>query len=120
MGCSCSCGCTVNLLYACSGAANTGMLADQVARTLSSDGKGSMTCLAAVGADLSGFIVSARNADKNIVIDGCKVACGAKIFTEKGLPFEHYITTDFGVVKGQTPITGEVIETVAQQINRLI
>ncbi|HCG63709.1 MAG: hypothetical protein A2Y31_10775 [Spirochaetes bacterium GWC2_52_13] len=122
MGCTCSCGgdCTVNLLYACSGAANTGLLADQVARTLASDGKGSMTCLAAVGADLSGFLASARSADKNVVIDGCKVACGAKIFTEKGLPFEHYITTDFGVLKGQTPITAEVIETVALQIGRMM
>jgi len=65
MGCACSCSgdCTVNLLYACSGAANTGLLADQAARTLASDGKGSMTCLAAVGADLSGFLVPARNAD---------------------------------------------------------
>lgn len=122
MGCACSCGtdCKVNLIYACSGAANTGMLADQVARTLDSNGRGSMTCLAAVGADLSGFLASARSADKNVVIDGCKVACGAKIFKDKGLPFEHYITTDFGVVKGQTPITGEVIETVALQIERLM
>lgn len=122
MGCSCSCGgdCKVNLIYACSGAANTGLLADQVARTLDSNGKGSMTCLAAVGADLSGFLASARSADKNVIIDGCKVACGARIFKEKGLPFEHYITTDFGVVKGQTPITSEVIETLVLQIERLI
>ncbi len=122
MGCACSCGgdCKVSLLYACSGAANTGLLADQVARTLASEGKGSMTCLAAVGANLSGFVTSAKSSDKNVVIDGCKVACGAKIFTEKGLPFEHYIVTDFGVVKGQTTITGEVIETVTQQIGRLL
>lgn len=122
MGCACSCGgdCKVKLIYACSGAANTGLLADQVARTLTANGKGSMTCLAAVGADLSGFQASAMSADKNVVIDGCKVACGAKIFTQRGLPFEHYITTDFGAVKGQTPITGEVIETVALQIERLM
>ncbi len=46
MGCACLCGvdCKVNLLYACSGAANTGMLADQVARSLASESKGSMTC----------------------------------------------------------------------------
>lgn len=122
MGCVCSCGGDdkVNLIYACSGAANTGLLADQVARTLSANEKGAMTCLAAVGADLSGFLASARGADKNVVIDGCKVACGAKIFNEKGLPFEHYITTDFGVVKGKTPITKEVIDTIALQIERLM
>ncbi len=122
MGCGCSCGsdCTVNLLYACSGATNTGYLADQVARTLSADNFGSMTCLAAVGAELSGFIASAEAADKNIVIDGCSVACGAKIFKDKGLNFDHYITTDFGIKKGETAITQNIIEevsvTIAQRI----
>ncbi len=168
MGCACGSDRKVNLVYACSGAANTGNLADQAARKLASVGFGSMTCLAAVGADLSGFIpkrsersgtnllvpfpsecrdrkveiprplgrnggtkclgsracpgvlipfiVSAKNADKNIVIDGCPVACGAKIFQEKGLSFDHFITTEFGVAKGKTSITQELIADVAVQI----
>jgi len=122
MSCACRYGgdCTVNLISACLGAANAGMLADRVARTLTFDGKGSMTCLTAVGAGLSGFLASARSADRNVVIDGCKVAYGEKIFTEKGLPFEHFITTDFGVVKGQPPITKEVIGTVALSIGRML
>ncbi|MCF7942201.1 MAG: putative zinc-binding protein [Spirochaetia bacterium] len=119
-GCNCGCGQTVTLLYACSGAANTGNLADQAARKLASVGFGSMTCLAAVGADLSGFIASAEAADKNIVIDGCPVACGAKIFTEKGLKFDHFITTDFGVKKGSTPITPELIADVAIGISQKV
>ena len=55
--CSCSCGSSgkVNLIYACSGAANTGELADLVARGLSKDKTGSMTCLAAMGANFSGL-----------------------------------------------------------------
>ena len=120
MGCTCGSDCKVTLLYACSGAANTGLLADQVARTLMGNGKGSMTCLAAVGADLSGFLASARSASQNVVLDGCKVACGAKIFTSKGIPFTHLVMTDFGVVKGQTPVTGELIEDVAAQIAQRI
>ena len=118
--CTCCGDCKVTLLYACSGAANTGLLADQVARTLSERGVGGMTCLSAVAANLSGFVVSAREADKNVVIDGCKVGCGAKIFTEKGLSFEHLITTDFGVTKGKTPITAELIESVSDQIAQRI
>jgi len=119
---ACSCGgdCKVTLLYACSGAANTGLLADQVVRTLSERGVGGMTCLSAVAANLSGFVVSARESGKNVVIDGCKVGCGAKIFTEKSLPFDHFITTDFGVTKGSTPITAELIESVADQIAQRI
>jgi uncharacterized metal-binding protein len=104
------------LLYACSGAANTGLLADQVMRKLNRDGVGDSTCLAAVGADLSGFVESARSATKNIVIDGCPVACGKRIFEARGLSFEHFVMTEFGVEKGKTAITGDLIETIASRV----
>jgi uncharacterized metal-binding protein len=119
-GCSCGSNCETNLVYACSGAANTGLLADQVMRTLNRDGVGNSTCLAAMGADLSGFLQSARSATRNIVIDGCKVACGRKIFEKNGLPFQQYIMTDFDVEKGKTAITGDLIEDVAQRITDLV
>ena len=45
--CCCNGKQTANLLYACSGSANTGHLADQVARKLAREGAGKMTCLAA-------------------------------------------------------------------------
>jgi uncharacterized metal-binding protein len=115
-GCSCGGDAEVKLLYACSGMANTGMLADQVWRKLVRDSAGSGTCLAAIGAGISGYVQSAQNATRNIVLDGCKVACGAKIFEKAGIPFEHYVMTDYGVEKGKTPITGEIIESVADQI----
>ena len=57
-------------------------------------------------AGVSGYLQSAQNATRNIVLDGCKVACGAKIFEKAGIPFEHYVMTDFDVEKGKTPITG--------------
>lgn len=118
MACACSCGedTTTKLIYACAGAANTGYLADQVARKLNRDGAGDMTCLAAMGADLSGFIESAKAAGRNIVIDGCPVACGKKIFEAKGIPYVHYIATDFGVEKKKTEITPEVIDRVTGEI----
>jgi uncharacterized metal-binding protein len=119
-GCSCGGNGETNLVYACSGAANTGLLADQVMRTLNRDGVGNSTCLAAMGADLSGFLQSARSATRNIVLDGCKVACGKKIFEKNGLPFSHYVMTDYGVEKGKTAITGELIEDVAQRITEMV
>jgi len=72
--------------------------------------------MAAMGAGLSGFLESARSATKNMVIDGCKVSCGAKIFEKNGIPFQHFVMTDYGVEKGKTPITGDLIEDVASQI----
>jgi uncharacterized metal-binding protein len=85
-------------------------------RALNRDKVGNSTCLAAVGAELSGFIESARSATKNIVLDGCPVACGKRIFEAKGLPFEHFVMTDFGVEKGKTAITGDLIETIASRV----
>ncbi|MFA5852416.1 MAG: putative zinc-binding protein [Spirochaetales bacterium] len=105
-----------NLVYACSGAANTGLLADQVMRALNRDGVADSTCLAAMGADLSGFLESARSATRNIVIDGCKVACGKRVFEKNGIAFQHYVMTDFGVEKGTTKITGDLIESVTAKI----
>ncbi len=43
MSCGCSSG-QKRLIYACSGAANTGLLADQVARRLTLMGEGKMAC----------------------------------------------------------------------------
>ncbi len=117
-GCTCNCGGDneMNLVYSCSGAANTGLLADQVMRTLIRDKVGAGTCLAAMGAGLSGFLASAQSATRNIVLDGCPVACGAKIFQKNEIPFQHYVLTEFGVEKGKTPITGELIEEVAASV----
>lgn len=114
---SCGCGTTAQpkLIYACSGAANTGFLADSVVRRFVKIGVGKMTCLAAMGAELSGFIESAR-ASINLVVDGCPVSCGKKIFEKLNLPHIHYKTTDYGVEKGKTEITEDIIRTVTKKI----
>jgi uncharacterized metal-binding protein len=116
MPCSCGNDRGINLIYSCSGAANTGFLADQVMRALNRDGLGSSTCLAAVGAELSGFIESARGANSNIILDGCRVSCGKRIFEAKGLPYSQFIMTDFGVEKGKTAITGNVVQDIVDEI----
>jgi uncharacterized metal-binding protein len=107
---------TANLIYACSGSANTGLLADQVARRLALEGTGKMTCLAAVGAGLSGFLESARTASANLVLDGCPVSCGKKIFENQSLPFRHFVMTEYGAEKGKTPITEELIGSVSAAV----
>ncbi|MEI6874092.1 MAG: putative zinc-binding protein [Spirochaetota bacterium] len=116
MPCACGEGAESRLIYACSGAANTGLLADQVMRALNRDKVGDSTCLAAMGAELSGFLVSARSATLNIVLDGCKVGCGAKVFEKNSIAFRQLIMTDYDVVKGKTAITGELIEAVTKRI----
>lgn len=114
--CCCGSDKKIDLIYSCSGAANTGYLADGVARRMMKEGTGKMTCLAAVGAELSGFTQSAEAAGRNIVIDGCPVSCGKKIFERLGLPYTHFKTTDFGVEKGKTEITDDVVTDVTAKI----
>jgi uncharacterized metal-binding protein len=113
----CDCGQEKNVIItACSGAANVGLLADQVARKLRAGKVGSMTCLAALGADLSGYVESARAADRNIVIDGCPVACGAKIYQKLGLAHEEYVMTEYGPEKGKTEISQALVDEVGARV----
>lgn len=108
----------ITLVYACSGVANTGLLADQIARRFHAEGAGAvkMTCLAAMGAETAKFVTEAQAADRRIVIDGCPISCGASIFKRLGMPVEHYRTTDFGVEKGKTPITPELVDKTYRAI----
>lgn len=115
MSCGCSNGKT-RLIYACSGAANTGYLADQVARRLTLMGEGKMTCLAGVGAALDSFLRGAAMAEVNLVIDGCSVACGRRAFERSGLPCTPVVLTDYGVEKGSTLIDAAVIERVSEAL----
>jgi uncharacterized metal-binding protein len=118
---ACACGDgEVVLVYACSGAANTGLLADRVMRALSAKGTANGSCLAGIGADLSGFILSARDAAGNIVIDGCKVSCGRKAFEKNGIACQQFVMTDFGVEKGKTAITEELAEGIAERIAGMV
>ena len=114
-----SCGCASGknrLVYACSGAANTGLLADQVARRIGLQGHAKMTCLAGVGAALPGYLRSAVQAERNLVLDGCPTACGRKAFERFDLPCTSVILTDFGVEKGVTAISETVIADITAAV----
>jgi uncharacterized metal-binding protein len=106
----------VKLLYSCSGAADVGQIADQVTRKLRDKGFARMTCLAGIGADLSGFVESARGADVNITIDGCGTMCAKKALERVGVKPASYVLTDFGIEKGKTPPTEEIAITLSNQI----
>ena len=114
---SCGCGCgEIRLLFACSGAADVGALADQAARKLSKEGVGSMVCLAGIGGGISGMIESAKAASKVLVIDGCPVDCGKKAMEKAGISnFDFIRVTDMGLTKGKSPVDDKNIEKVAQK-----
>ena len=119
----CSCGCggdeKIRLLYACSGAADVGQIADLVARHLDDQEWGGMSCLSGIGADLSGFIESAKEAD-NIIIDGCPVGCGKRMFEARKLPYTEIVLTQHGLVKGSTPATPDVVASMAEKVKSTV
>ncbi|WP_005032461.1 putative zinc-binding protein [Holophaga foetida] len=117
MKCNCSAS-SKHLVFACSGAANTGYLADQVARRLNLQGDAKMFCLAAIGAELEGYLKSARDSELNLVIDGCPTGCGRKIFERLGLPHTSFVLTELGVEKGKTLIDEAVIADMTQRIQK--
>jgi uncharacterized metal-binding protein len=101
------------LVYACSGGANVAEIADRVARELMFAGEGTMWCLAGLGADIQGMVQTARDADVNLVIDGCPMECAKKIFERHGVPYQYLTVTDLGIEKGKgVRCTQEQIDTV--------
>jgi len=90
------------LLYACSGGANVAEAADRAARDLASDGCGTMFCLAGLGADLDDMVRTAREADVNLVIDGCAMDCAKKVFDRHGLTnYRQIKVTDLDIEKAK-------------------
>jgi uncharacterized metal-binding protein len=79
-------------------------------------GTGRMTCLAGLGGDLSGFIESAKAADENVVIDGCPIGCGKNIFERHGLPYRQFVLTGYGLEKGKTGLSEELVNSLTMKI----
>ncbi len=107
------------LLYACSGASDAGELADRAVRKLWEGGFAAKTCLAGVGADIAGFVSSARGADVNIVVDGCPVACARKSLQRIGIEPISIILADLGYKRGESAVTEEAIARVADEIKAM-
>jgi len=97
------CGSAAKLVLACSGASNVGQMTNEAAKRLDMGGKAKFYCLAGVGAGLSGFVVSARDANRLLVLDGCRIACARKVLEKAGISrFDHIIVTEQGVKKSKS------------------
>ena len=113
---SCECSAAPKLIFACSGAADVGAIADQAARKLTRDGAGKMFCLAGVGGRVSGIMKSTEAAAGILAIDGCPLDCAKRCLQEAGFTeFGHIRVTDLGMEKGSTPVTEDNIAKVAEK-----
>lgn len=103
-----------NLIFACSGAADVGALADQAARQLTRDGRGKMFCLAGIGGRVPGILKTTEAAATILAIDGCPLACARHTLEQAGFTtFQHLQLADLGFAKGQSPVTPEAVAAVS-------
>jgi len=110
----CVCGTAPKLIFACSGAADVGAVADQAARKLTRDGAGRMFCLAGIGGRVPGILATTQAASKILAIDGCPLNCVKASLEQAGFTsFEHLQLADLGLEKGNTPLSPEAVEKVA-------
>ncbi|HOK39740.1 MAG TPA: putative zinc-binding protein [bacterium] len=117
----CCCGGDKILILACSGGSNVGQISNNVMIELDKKGIGSSFCLAGVGGNLSGFIQSAKSA-KNILIDGCPLACGLAIFKNHNIqPYKYFVITELGIKKNHNfdKLKEETEEALTKIINKL-
>ena len=90
------------MILACSGGSNVGQLANQAAVELTQDGFGKFFCLAGIGAHLSGFVQSAKDAPGLVVIDGCSVGCSKGVIEHTAVPLKDYmVITAMGIEKNK-------------------
>ena len=102
------------LIFACSGAADVGEIADRTARKLSNDARGKMFCLAGIGGRIGQIMKAAQAAAGILAIDGCPLNCAKNTLEQAGFNnFAHLQIADLGLAKGKTPATEEnVTKTV--------
>jgi len=111
---ACACGAAPKLIFACSGAADVGAIADQAARKLTKDGAGRMFCLAGVGGRVSGIMATTESAARILAIDGCPLNCARSCLEQAGFEtFEHLQLADLGMEKGKTPPTPDAVAEAA-------
>ena len=108
-------------IVSCSGASNTGLFADAVARKLSASGDATMICLAKVAIHDQPLIRKTKELSGQIVVlDGCPFNCAEKILGDEGISnIIHINTTDFDIVKGKTPFTEGKASEIVEHIKKI-
>ena len=110
-----------SLIFACSGAADVGAIADLAARKLTKEGVGKMFCLAGVGGRISGIMKTTESAERMLAIDGCPLDCVKNCLEHAGFTkFEHVQLAELGLEKGNSPVSDEAIEKVTAKGRKML
>jgi len=117
----CPCSAIPGLVFACSGAADVGEIADRSARQLEVKGTARMACLAGIGGRVGGIVTSGQAAEKLLVIDGCIQHCGKRCLEEAGFSgFLHLCLSDLDLEKGSSSVTDKHVNRVSDQARKIL
>lgn len=118
----CACGGSGGVVvFACSGAADVGELADRVARRATQNGGPKMACLAAVSARVGPIVDAAKTAGAVLAIDGCSVDCTRTTLEAAGVRGSLHVRLDeMGFEKGNTTVDEEAVEAALQKLKDLL
>jgi uncharacterized metal-binding protein len=109
------------LIFACSGAADVGEVADQAARQLTREGVGKMYCLAGVGGRVSSIVETTQAAAGILAIDGCPLECARSALEQVGIAeYAHLRLADLGMKKGHTPANEANVAQVVERGKALL
>jgi uncharacterized metal-binding protein len=110
------------MILTCSGGSNVGQLSNQAAVELTQEGFGKLSCLAGVGAHLTGFVQSAKDIVNLVVIDGCDIGCAKGVLAQAEVPLRTYLViTDLGIDKNKDlNLKREEINRVKQAVQDLL
>ncbi len=112
---SCLCGVSEYVVLACSGACDLGQITDFVARKLRDNGVRKMNCLATIGAGIGKPFEELKKSNI-LMLDGCPIDCGKKILENAGFTNYRYMRiTDLGYIKGETPVSSQIINEVYEE-----
>ncbi len=118
---SCACSGAKTLIFACSGAADVGEIADRTARRLSREGLGKMYCMAGIGARIEAIVKTTKAAGAILAIDGCPLNCASRCLAEAGFTdIKSLALAELGLDKGQSPPTDETVAKVMQEAKALL
>jgi len=110
-----------DLMFCCSGAADTAEIADLAVRELHKAKEARMFCLAGIAGDVELIVVNSQAANRMLVVDGCDSDCAKKTMQKNGFnDFVHFRVTDIGWEKGKTPVTPDRIAAATARLRTLL
>lgn len=113
---SCQCGEGPVLVFACSGAADVGCIADGAARKMNAETDAMMFCTVGIGGRVSGIMKTTEAARDILALDGCPLDCVKNTLEQAGFTsYKHLRVTDLDMEKGKSPATDEAVEKVARR-----